>query len=177
MKIFKILILEIVSIIFLSVGALNAQAGSAKLSWEANTDSDLKGYRIYYSTSSHAITCPNGYTNSIVVPKNANVGYWLDDLIPGQTYYFQMTAYDTSDNESDCSSNPGEVSKLVTYRGDINAIPDHKVNLNDFTLLASDYGKTSFCGTGTTNKADINRDCVVNINDFTLLADDYGQSF
>lgn len=171
------LILEIVSIAFFSIGILDAHAGSAKLSWDANNDSDLDGYKIYYSTSAHAVTCPTEYTNSIVVSKNDNDGYWLDNLTPGQTYYFQVTAFDNSENESGCSIDPGRVSKLVTYRGDINSIPDHRVNMNDFTLLASDYGKISFCGTGINNRSDINRDCVVNINDFTLLADDYGQSF
>lgn len=169
----------LVMLIFLSffAGALNTKAGSAMLMWDANNEDDLGGYKIYYDTSSHTGTCPVGYNNSVVVADSANVGYWFDNLTPGQNYYFQVTAFDDSDNESECSISPGEVSKLVTYRGDINNTPDHRVNMNDFTLLASDYGKSSFCGTATTNKADINRDCVVNMNDFTLLAAEYGESF
>lgn len=177
MKILKFAIWGIASVSLFLVGAQNVKAASAQLTWTANTDADLSGYKVYYATSSHAGTCPTGYTNSVSVEKNANTGYWFDNLTPGQTYYFQVTAIDTSNNESNCSNTPGEVSKVVTYRGDINSTPDHVVNSNDFTLFAADYGKASFCGTATTNKADINRDCSVNMNDFTLLATDYGKSF
>ncbi|HBI16635.1 MAG: hypothetical protein UR60_C0009G0007 [Candidatus Moranbacteria bacterium GW2011_GWF2_34_56] len=177
MKTSKFAILVILIFLSFLAGSLKTEAGSAMLKWNSNTEDDLDGYKIYYGTSSHAGTCPSGYDNSVVVTDNANTGYWFDNLTPGQNYYFQLTAIDDSGNESGCSVSPGEVSKLITYRGDINTNPDHSVNMNDFTLLASDYGKSSFCGTATTNKADINRDCVVNINDFTLLADNYGQSF
>lgn len=159
------------SIVFLADTAL---AGSARLNWNANTEADLDGYKIYYDTTSHAGTCPTGYASSLEVPTSANTGYWFDELTPGQTYYFQVTAFDTSDNESGCSTNPGEVSKTITYRGDINDTPDHIVNTNDFTILAAVYGQ-AVCGPD--NKADINRDCVVNSNDFTLLASEYGSSF
>lgn len=155
----------------------SANAGTARLTWDANSEIDLQGYKVYYATSSHAGTCPTGYTSSVSVADDANTGYWLDSLTPGQTYYFQVTAIDTSANESDCSTTPGEVSKLITYRGDIDASPDHDVDINDFTLFAASYGNTSFCGTLLTNKPDINRDCTVNINDFTILAAEYGQSF
>lgn len=179
MKILKVTALGFVSLVCFFIGTLGAGAGSAVLTWDANTESDLAGYKLYYDTSSHAGTCPTGYAQSVPVTDDANTGYWFDNLTPGQTYYFQVTALDTSDNESDCSTNPGEVSKLVTYRGDINSggASLHKVDINDFTVFASDYGKSSFCGTATTNKSDINRDCFVNINDFTLLAAEYGQEF
>lgn len=168
-----------VSAFFLGVLFLasDALAGSAMLTWDSNTEPDLQGYKVYYATSSHAGTCPTGYTNSVSVADDANDGYWLDSLTPGQTYYFQVTAIDTSANESGCSTSPGEVSKLITYRGDINASPDHAVNGLDFSIFAPNYGRTSYCGTATTNKSDINRDCNVNTLDFSLLAAEYGQSF
>lgn len=173
----KIAIWGLLGCVCFIIGAQNTIAGSAELTWDANTESDLASYKVYYDTTSHAGTCPTGYAQSTTATTDANTGYWFDNLTPGQTYYFQVTALDTSDNESGCSTNPGEVSKAITYRGDINPSPDHAVNGNDFTLFAADYGKSSFCGTATTNKADINRDCFVNINDFTLLAAEYGQSF
>lgn len=155
--------------------AYDTNAGSAKLTWDANTEEDLQGYKIYYDTTSHsADVTPDNYNGGISVADDANTGYWLDNLTPGQTYYFQVTAVDTSLNESNCSVSPGEVSKLITYRGDINNTPDHRVNINDFTLFAANYG-SALCG--PSNKADINRDCTVNINDFTILASEYGQSF
>jgi len=168
----KLFVIFVMCVFLLSAGIANA--GSAKLTWTANTEEDLQGYKVYYATSSHAGTCPTGYTSSFSVADDANTGYWMDTLTPGQRYYFQVTAIDTSANESACSTTPGEVSKLITYRGDINPTPDHNVNINDFTLLAANYGSAT-CG--PTNKSDINRDCLVNINDFTILASEYGQSF
>lgn len=184
MKTLKIAIWGLLSFACFAIGIQNAKAGSAELTWDANTETDLASYKVYYDTSTHAGTCPTGYAQSTLATEDANAGYWFDNLTPGQTYYFQITALDTSDNESGCSTNPGEVSKVVTYRGDItgdgNSTPDHIVNMNDLTLLADAYGDTyvaPFCGNATINKADINRDCFVNMNDVTLLADDYGQSF
>ena len=91
-------------------------AGSASLSWDApteNTDgtrlTDLAGYNIYYGTAA------GDYSNSI------NVGnittHQITNLSDGSTYYFAVTAYDTSMNESDYSK---EVSRTV---GTVNNSP------------------------------------------------------
>jgi len=145
-----------------------AYAGSAHLTWDANSESDLAGYTIYYDTSSHAGTCPVGYANSVDA---GNVtSYWFDSLTPGQTYYFQITAKDDSDNESTCSVTPGEGSKLVTYRGDLN--DDHSVNVLDFSLLHANYGDTT-----PGNISDITRDNIVNVFDFSILHSEFGSSF
>ncbi len=88
-----------------------AQAyGSAVISWNANTESDLAGYRIYYGTSPRNNSCPPAnYSTSTRV---GNVlTYTINNLLVGQTYYFSTTAYDTSNNES-CFSNEG--SKTIT---------------------------------------------------------------
>lgn len=65
------------------------------LSWDANQESDLAGYRIYYGTTSgsHAVKIDVGNTTS----------YAVSLLEAGKTYYFAATAYDTSGNESDFS--------------------------------------------------------------------------
>lgn len=160
--------------------ANNALAGSARLNWNANTEADLAGYKVYYDTASHAGTCPTGYANSIEVPTSANTGYWFDNLTPGQTYYFQVTAYDTSANESGCSTNPGEVSKTITYRGDIigamgpESSPNHAVDIYDYSFLRDNFS-SEVCG--PENKADIDRDCDVDIYDYSILRDDFGNSF
>lgn len=86
-----------------------ALAGTATVSWNANTESDLAGYKIYYGTSARSGACPTGGYPSVV-----NVGkvtsYIFSNLTEGATYYFSVTAYDTSNNESTCSS---EVSKII----------------------------------------------------------------
>lgn len=154
--------------IALIVSADGAWAGSAHLTWNANSESDLAGYTIYYATSSHAGTCPAGYTSSQDVGDVTS--YWIDNLTAGQTYYFQVTAKDDSDNESGCSTSPGEVSKLATYRSDLNT--DHTVNVLDFGILHTNYGNGTLG-----NIADINRDSTVNVLDFGILHGEYGGSF
>ncbi len=81
-----------------------ALAGSATLHWQANTEPDLAGYRIYYGTSSRS------YGPYISVDKNTT-SYTINNLTEGQTYYFALTAVDTSGNESGYSQ---EVSKVIS---------------------------------------------------------------
>ncbi len=82
-----------------------AFAGSATLSWTApttNVDStpltDLAGYKVHYGTSS------GYYTQSIDINNAATTTYQVNNLTDGQTYYFSVTAYDTSNNESGYSN-------------------------------------------------------------------------
>ncbi len=85
-------------------------SGSATLTWNSNTESDLAGYKIYYGTASRgSITNPpSGYTNVIDL-HNTSTSYTINNLADG-TYYFAVTAYDTSNNESAYSA---EVSKTI----------------------------------------------------------------
>lgn len=146
-------------------------AGSAHLTWNPNSEADLAGYKIYYDTSSHAGTCPAGYANSRDVGNATS--HYFDALIPGQTYFFQMTAYDSANSETACSTNPGEVSMLVTYDGDLNN--SHSVNLSDASILAGDWGKPDYCA--PLRSSDINRDCAIDSDDLAIMAGDYGLSF
>ena len=93
--------------IFFNTAALFA--GNVTLSWDppaTNSDgtllTDLAGYKLYYSTVS------GSYTDIIDV--GSATTYQVTDLTDGLTYYFTVTAYDTSQNESDYSN---EVSKTV----------------------------------------------------------------
>lgn len=89
-------------------GSGGGSSNSATLTWDAPTTNadgtpltDLAGYKVYYGISS------GNYTVSIDVGNVTT--YKIDDLSPG-TYYFAVTAYDTSGNESDYSN---EVSKVI----------------------------------------------------------------
>lgn len=66
------------------------------MSWSANIESDLNGYRVYYGTA------PGTYIQGTA--QGINVGnvtsHILNGLTRGQRYYFVVTAYDTSGNES-----------------------------------------------------------------------------
>jgi len=90
----------VLSSLFLYQSALAAQI---KLAWDANTESDLAGYKVYYGTSSKS------YAGSVDV---GNVtAFNLTGLTEGQTYYIAATAYNTSGSQSGYSS---EVSGVAT---------------------------------------------------------------
>ena len=70
----------------------DAPSQSVALQWAANTEVDLAGYRVYQGTS------PGVYTSSLDV--GTVTGYTTSPLQEGMTYYFAVTAYDISGNES-----------------------------------------------------------------------------
>src|SRR3990172_3617815 len=96
-------------ILFLLLRTVVAFAGTATLSWQSpatNTDgsalTDLSGFRIYYGTGSA------NYSSSIDVGNVTT--YQVTGLAEGYTYYFVVTALDTSGNES---SDSNEASKTI----------------------------------------------------------------
>jgi fibronectin type 3 domain-containing protein len=92
-------VLLFLTLLFSKVGL----AAQIRLAWDANTEPDVAGYKIYYGTSSKS------YTGSVDV---GNVtSYTLTGLTQGQTYYIAVTAYNTSGSESNYS---GEVSGVAT---------------------------------------------------------------
>jgi hypothetical protein len=160
----------VLSLIVFCFSFRTAMAGTAAVSWNANSESDLAGYLLYYDTVSHAGTCPTGYANSVDV---GNVtSYALNNLPNGHVYYFQLTAYDNASprNVSACSTNPGEVFKVITYPGDLDN--NRNVNIFDYNILVTNFGSTS-----SGNPADIDKNGVVNIFDYNLLIADFGGSF
>mgnify|MGYP003835807941 CR=1 FL=1 len=82
------------------------------LDWEDNTEQDLGGYNIYRSTTSGS-----GYAklNSSAVP---NSDYTDNTAAGGETYYYVVTAVDTSWNESD-NSKEASVAVPVHAMGSI----------------------------------------------------------
>ena len=76
--------------------AAQSWASQVTLAWDANTESNIAGYILYYGTSSR------NYASSVDV-KNATQ-YTLKNLTEGQTYYFAASAYDTGNNKSSYSS-------------------------------------------------------------------------
>jgi hypothetical protein len=70
-----------------------SSAAQIQLVWDPGTEPDLAGYKVYYGTE------PGAYGTPIRIGKDAS--YRLSDLIKGNRYYINVTAYDTYDNESD----------------------------------------------------------------------------
>lgn len=80
-----------------------ATTGSATLSWSLNNESDLGGYKVYIGTASGLYTYPGSPITVGLVTT-----YTVTNLPGGNTYYFAISAYDSSGNESLRST---EVSK------------------------------------------------------------------
>jgi len=72
-----------------------SHAASLNLAWDANSEPDLAGYKIYYGISS------GKYDTNIDVGKVTE--YELSGLIENKIYYIALTAYDTCYNESEKS--------------------------------------------------------------------------
>ena len=87
-------------------------AADVSLEWDANTEPDLAGYKIYYDTDSgepYEGTGASQGSSPITVPigdltDSDNPEYTLTGLTDGVTYFFVVTAYDTEDLESDYSN-------------------------------------------------------------------------
>jgi fibronectin type 3 domain-containing protein len=125
-------------------------ASSIQLSWDANPEPDLMGYNVYMGTSkgSYNITRNTG----------PNPSYLFPNLPQGITYYFTVTAYDQTNNESLPSE---EVSVKIT---DI-ITPTTPGNL---MLNSTSNTQVAFSWTASTDKVgvtgyDVARNNVVNI--------------
>ena len=141
-------------------------AGQTVLSWNApstNEDgtplTDLAGYKIYYGTSS------GSYTQNINV--NNVTTYTVPNLTDGLTYYFAVTAYDTSMNESGYSNevmrvipaipqNSSECNKRRHRHGSVTSarrgstaariVPRHTMPGTSVTLTATADASSTFSG-------------------------------
>jgi hypothetical protein len=65
------------------------------LAWDPNTEPDLAGYKVYFGTRSR--------NYDFVSDVGSTTQYTVTGLQPNTRYYFTLTAYDTSRNESDFS--------------------------------------------------------------------------
>lgn len=157
----KLIFRWLLVVLFVIIPTNIVLAGSATITWNANTEPDLSGYKIYYGTSQRSGTDPKicglcGYAS------NVNVGnvtsYMVNNLTVGQTYYFSVSAYDTSNNESAFSA---QVNKFISLTSDFNL--DGRVNSVDFGVMMSSWGSTA------RPAADINKDGAVNAVDLGIL--------
>jgi hypothetical protein len=114
-----------------------AHGASVRVSWNANSESDLGGYKVYYGTRSET------YANvqDVGMVTSADV----EGLSQGRDYYFAVTAYDVSGNESgfsneasivipsDGTSDPGDDDPIVQDPSlpdtDMDGIPDEYEDL------------------------------------------------
>jgi hypothetical protein len=89
----------------LTIGASSTTTttvSTVTLSWVANTETDLAGYKVYVGTQSGTYGPP--------VTLGKVTTYQITNLTLGTTYFFSVTAYDSAGNESPHSA---EVSKSI----------------------------------------------------------------
>ncbi|HKQ36273.1 MAG TPA: fibronectin type III domain-containing protein [Nitrospiraceae bacterium] len=75
------------------------------LTWAANREPDLAGYKIYVGTKSGLYS----FTGSPFLTGTVT-SYTMSNLPRGETYYFAISAYDSAGNESVLSA---EVSRSL----------------------------------------------------------------
>jgi len=139
--------------IFILICCMPALARDVSLAWDPVTDASLAGYKVYYGTASRTYGTPLLAGTS---PTYTVSGSYLP---PGHTYYFAVTAYDTSGNESGYSN---EVS-LAISTCDINN--DGAANIIDLQALVNVIlGKTA-----SSPAFDLNGDASVNVLDLQIL--------
>lgn len=73
---------------------IGVQAAQVALQWDANTNADVAGYRVFSRTANQ------GYDYSAPVWEGRNPFCTLDGLVEGVSYSFVVRAYDWYDNES-----------------------------------------------------------------------------
>ena len=140
------------------------------MGWDANTESDLAGYRVFSSTFSLlGVTTTAASGISSVQKSTVGVVTQTDMvLVSGVTRYFRLTAFDTSGNQSefnvDGSSQPAVLVVLIKP-GDMNN--DGRVGITDLSILLSNYGSTD-------PRADINNSGRVDLTDLSLLLSNWG---
>lgn len=89
--------------VFCSLATLSvAVSGTLTATWDANTESDLAGYKVYYGPGTKNYTTIKDVGNQTV--------FVADNLPSGEEYFFAVSAYDRFGNESELST---EVSAVV----------------------------------------------------------------
>jgi hypothetical protein len=151
------LIRHLSSAFFVLILAAPALAGDVTLAWDANSEPDLAGYKVYYGTASGI------YGTPIVIA--AQTTYTITGLAPG-TYYFAVTAYNTAGLESSFSN---EVFATIggvpsTSNCDING--DSSVNVLDVQAMVN----TILGIRGSSSSLDLNGDGRIDVLDLQLLS-------
>lgn len=96
----------ILTLIFLAIPTL-VYAETVNLSWNANTEPDIAGYKIHVGTTSGTYGAPIDVGNVLTYPLNLNAG----------THYITITAYDSVGNESGYSYEIKYVAKIARVSG------------------------------------------------------------
>jgi hypothetical protein len=108
-----------------------ANAADVTLAWDANTETNLAGYKLYYDGDSDTEMYQGAGANEGDSP----IVIYLDDMADtdsptftvtglekGQYYYFALTAFDTDGLESDFSDEVGVMTAEEAEEDDANSL-------------------------------------------------------
>lgn len=136
--------------------------GMATLTWDANTEPDLAGYRVWWGLKSRSYDAVINVGDTTLFTV-----YWLPMNV---RLYFAATAYDTADNESGFSNEVDtliESGQIIEYRkGDWNQ--DRRINLTDLIQFDLQFGAQ------VGGVFDFNEDNKINLTDMIAFDQVYG---
>lgn len=116
----KIVVLVVALLIFAATGA-SAAVVRITFAWDANSETDLAGYRLYSSYQQGQYTKGN-YIQQVGLATTCQEEIEIDI---GEVFYFVLTAFDTEGNESEFSNevsfflqdgSPGIAPAAPTFR-------------------------------------------------------------
>ncbi len=111
---FQAILLVVAALLALGLLPAAGQCAQVTLAWDANSESNLAGYILYYGTAS------GSYSQQVDVGNTTS--HTLSGLTEGVTYYFAATAYDDQSNESAYSEEISYTVPLTDSDGD--GVPD-----------------------------------------------------
>jgi len=129
--------------VFFAISPLAAvAAGTVTLAWDASSGTNaIANYKVYYGAASAT------YTNSVAAGTNLTVS--VSNLVVGATYYFAVTALDTSGLESDYSTEVSTAISSPNQPPTLNALANSTINESAGLQTVNLSGITS----GATNES------------------------
>ena len=138
-------------------------SNSINLTWTANTDDDFNHYNVYYRASGEFYSAP--------LPAGSKTSQSIPGLNSGGTYYFVVSAVDTSGNESayseevsatipDIDNIPPEISILYpasdgnTYTTNLSSITLSGTSSDNSGVVSVTWENSTTNGTGTASGRD-----------------------
>lgn len=104
----RVIIAFVLFAIAILLAVASQAANSITLAWNANSETNLAGYRLYWGPASRVYTAtqtvlsPPTLVSTTFVP-GTNTSTTVTNLPTGKTFYFAVTAYTTDGLESDYS--------------------------------------------------------------------------